>query len=241
MPSMTMDLVKRVDRLPKPNSASQALQPLFEAVSNAIHSTQSRFGRDVPTRGKVVVTVTTGRRQVPFAAVVQDNGDGLSDQNFHAFMTTDTPNKIRTGGKGVGRLFWLDCFDEIAITSNYERDDELRTRSFKFVLSPDNQITDLLDEVCISRSAEPGAHIRFSGIRDNGYKARFPSRGAYVFQHFVSHFLPILIGSSSPFITVHCNDDTRHYPQDISELIFRRHDASSIVTESYGEFAMTLM
>jgi hypothetical protein len=55
MTSLRPNLVKRIERLPKPTNVAGAMQPLFEAISNAIHSTQSRFGEDVSDQGRVVV------------------------------------------------------------------------------------------------------------------------------------------------------------------------------------------
>src|SRR5258708_3517110 len=101
MPSLKTNLVKRVERLPKPGRTSEALQPLFEAISNSIHAAQSKYGTNVSAQGRVIVSVTTGRKQAPVKITVEDNGDGLTDKNFVAFSTTDTDNKIAIGGKGV--------------------------------------------------------------------------------------------------------------------------------------------
>ena len=113
MTSLKQDLVKRIERLPKPSSVTDALQPLFEAVSNAIHSTNTKFGDTVSTNGSITVTVSTTRKKEDVWASVEDNGIGLDAKNWSAFTTTDTDNKIRIGGKGVGRLLWLDCFGKI--------------------------------------------------------------------------------------------------------------------------------
>jgi hypothetical protein len=43
MTALRPNLVKRIARLPKPTNVADALQPLFEAISNAIHSTQARY------------------------------------------------------------------------------------------------------------------------------------------------------------------------------------------------------
>lgn len=102
MSSLRSNLVKRIARLPKPARTSDALQPLFEAISNSIHSTQAKFGENVATQGSVVISVTTGRKQAPVSITVEDNGLGLDEANYDAFMTTDTDNKIAIGGKGVG-------------------------------------------------------------------------------------------------------------------------------------------
>ena len=36
--------------------------------------------------------------------IVKDNGVGLDQENFDAFLTLDTSAKIKIGGKGIGRL-----------------------------------------------------------------------------------------------------------------------------------------
>jgi hypothetical protein len=100
MTSLRPNLVKRIERLPKPTNASGAMQPLFEAIMNAIHSTQERFNDEVPRRGRVVVTVNTDRRKEDVWATVEDDGVGLDERNWDAFLTTDTDNKIEMGRQG---------------------------------------------------------------------------------------------------------------------------------------------
>lgn len=89
MTSLRPNLVKRIERLPKPTNVAGAMQPLFEAISNSIHSTQARFGDSVAERGRVVVTVETSRQKEDVWATVEDNGEGLSPENWEAFTTTD--------------------------------------------------------------------------------------------------------------------------------------------------------
>ncbi len=241
MPSLKPDLVKRIERFPKPSRTSDALQPLFEAISNSIHSTQSKFGEKVTEQGRVVVSVTTGRKPAPVSISVDDNGLGLDEDNYNAFMTTDTDNKIAIGGKGVGRLLWLDCFEKIKITSVYRDGDTFWQRRFNFVLSHDEQIREYSNEILEPAPADSMFFVNFDGLRDNGYREKFPSRAAYVFQHITSHFLPIFIGKGSPQITVHCGDETRHYPEEIDSIIHRRETLEPITTEDFGVLTLTLM
>ena len=51
---------------------------------------------------------------------MEDNGLGLDEKNWDAFTETDTDNKIPIGGKGVGLLLWLDCFQKISVVSTFE-------------------------------------------------------------------------------------------------------------------------
>ena len=74
------------------------MQPLFEAISNAIHSTQDKFGDKIATLGRIVLTVNTNRKKDDLWVTVEDNGRGLDgrgldEDNWDAFTTTDTDNK----------------------------------------------------------------------------------------------------------------------------------------------------
>lgn len=241
MVSLRSNLAKRIQRLPKPNNVAGALQPLFEAISNAIHSTQARFGQEVAKRGRIIVTVNTNRQKDDIWATVEDNGVGLNEENWDAFTTTDTDHKILIGGKGVGRLMWLDCFERISVSSVFENGEGQRQRrTFNFQLANDNQFQDVkLDNV--RNGIELSFHVRFEGLRDNGYRSKFPGRGNFIFQHLTSHFLPTFIGGRSPQITVHVGGETRDFPEAISDVVFRSETVSDIATKDYGVLNLTLM
>ncbi len=240
MTSLRPNLVKRIDRLPKPTSVAAAMQPLFEAISNAIHSVQSKFGEAVMTEGRIFVTVHTNRKKEGVWATVEDNGLGLDDRNWDGFTTTDTDNKLSIGGKGVGRLLWLDCFQRVEVRSVFKDGDTLACRTFEFKLANDDQIANhVVGEA--SDAAGTSFHVRFEGLRDNGYFARFPGRDSFVFQHLTSHFLPTFIGGKCPAVTVYVGDETRHYPGDIDKIVHRKEAGIELVTEEYGTLLLTLM
>lgn len=240
MTSLRPNLVKRIERLPKPTNVAGALQPLFEAVSNAIHSTQARFGENVARDGKVIVTVSTNRNKDKVWASVEDNGVGLDEKNWDAFTTTDTDNKIEIGGKGVGRLLWLDCFERITVTSVFRDNDAFQRRQFHFALTVDEQIQNEIVESA-SDATDTMFHVKFEGLRANGYHEKFPGRDNYIFQHLTSHFLPIFIGGRSPSIAVHIGDEIRQYPGAIKDIVHRTEAEIELETEAYGKLRLTLM
>ncbi|WP_200956572.1 ATP-binding protein [Sphingomonas sp. Root720] len=240
MTSLRPNLVKRIDRLPKPTSVAGAMQPLFEAISNAIHSTQTKYGQAVTTEGRIVVTVNTNRKKEKFWATVEDNGLGLDEKNWESFTTTDTDNKLSIGGKGVGRLLWLDCFTSTRIETVSRSETGLTRRSFTFRLANDDQIADY-SEVAAPVERGTSFHVRFDGLRDNGYLTRFPGRDSFVFQHLTSHFLPTFIGGRCPLIAVHVGDETRNYPSDIDKIVHRKETGILLETAEYGALTLTLM
>ena len=76
MTSMRGDIVNRVRRLPKPTQAAEALQPIFEAVSNSLHAVEDAFGEQYQARGRITVTITNARTPADIEVIVSDNGVG---------------------------------------------------------------------------------------------------------------------------------------------------------------------
>jgi hypothetical protein len=240
MPSLVPNLVKRIQRLPKPTNVATALQPLFEAISNAIHSTQTKFGVHVMEKGRVLVNIQLARKKNAVVVTVEDNGDGLNARNFEAFQTTDTDNKISYGGKGVGRLLWLDCFENIHVESVFKDGGQFKRRSFDFVLTRDEQLKNY-KIMKAANARESTFFVKFSGVRDNGYRAKFPGRDSFVFQHITSHFLPVFIGGRSPRLTVSAGDETQTFPEAIDNIVHRKDPEQVLDTKEYGVLKMTLM
>jgi hypothetical protein len=242
MPSLDFDLVSRVARLPKPTKTADALQPLFESISNSIHSLQDKFKAKVAERGLIEVLVTKKHRRHPLTITVSDNGIGLDARNYQAFTTTDTDNKLTIGGKGVGRLLWLDCFESIEVRSTYlSADKKLRERLFRFRLSRHEQIDNYSDRAVSGGTGQTGMTVIFRELRNNQYAQKFPTRLGHIFRHITSHFLPTFIGTTSPKLHVTCEDDTRIYPSEIESHIFRREDISDITSKTFGSMRLVMM
>jgi len=144
------------------------------------------------------------------------------------------------GGKGIGRLLWLDFFEEIHVNSVFDKGGERKRRRFRFVLSLDDQVQDL-QVTSATPETSTSFFVRFSGLRDNGYRDKFPGRGNFVFQHFTSHFLPIFIGTRCPQVEVHIGSETRQYPEAINAIVRRRESEIPLDTQQYGMLYLTLM
>ncbi len=133
MPALTPNIENRVRKLPKPSNATQSLQPLFEAVSNAMFGIEDLFDDEV-ARGRIDVVISRLSDPAAVDILIADNGIGLDAQRYSAFCEIDTDFKRSKGGKGVGRLFWLDAFEKIEVDSTYELNGQVAKREFAFVL-----------------------------------------------------------------------------------------------------------
>ena len=241
MTSLASNITNRIQRLPKPSSAAQALQPLFEAISNSVHAVQARFSEEVADHGQIRVLLDFGGAdEDPLRAVVEDNGIGLDDENYDAFLTTDTDYKLQLGGKGVGRLLWLDCFEKILIESVYARDGQTYRRTFQFQLTSSDQITDETIDAVSPETYQRGTRIEFEGLRQGPYAQKFPKQKAAVVRHLMSHFLPTFVGGSSPKVMIDIGDDSHEFPTDVEEYVLRQEE-SNLELEDYGSLSLTLM
>lgn len=61
MPTLAPNVINRVDKLPKPSNTAQAMQPLFEAVSNAIFAIED-VQKSQPDYPGIVDIYVTGLR-----------------------------------------------------------------------------------------------------------------------------------------------------------------------------------
>src|ERR1700733_15751756 len=238
MTALQGDVVNRVKRLPKPSKVTEALQPLFEAVSNATHAVEDAFKEAWMEKGRIEVTIKNLKSHARFEAVVADNGIGLTDERYKAFCTTDTPFKIERGGKGVGRLLCLDAFESTTVTSTYAEAGKLFRRSFRFVLDEKDQIVDEQIEEVPPAATPPGTTITFRGIKGAAYQNRFPSQAGSVIRHFGSHFFADFILGKAPSIGLSIDGQGALFPQDVKDLLVEDRGTSKIQNEEFGELAL---
>lgn len=234
MTSLTGDIINRVRRLPKPTSAAEALQPLFEAVSNAMHAIEDRLESRTSVPGRIVVTVVPAKEQRPIEIVVEDNGVGLDPDRFAAFITTDTAYKMGRGGKGVGRLLWLDAFEAISVSSVFEEEGGLCRRTFEFALTPQDQVRGEVIDPLPAGSAATGTVVRFRGLRGTAYGTRFPTQAAAIVRHFGSHFLAEFIMGRAPQVELVVGDRATEFPQGIQDLLIENRGVSHVDTPEFG-------
>ena len=236
MTDMNGNILNRVRRLPKPTKAAQALQPLFEAVSNAIHAIDDQFQDAALNSGRIDITITRVASPTQTKIIIADNGIGLASERFLAFCTTDTDFKMSRGGKGVGRLLWLDVFDRIVVTSIYLEGSGLQRRSFRFQLARSDQITDEIVEPA-PEGVTPGTTLEFSGLRGS-YAAKFPAQAIRLIRYFGAHFFAEFILEKAPQISLFVDGQSATFPADVRDLLSSERGKVTITTEGYGDLGL---
>ena len=198
----------RNTRLPR----TKPLLPLFELISNSIHSIEEAIGKNIlkPTEGKIVIdcirngSPETLLRLVDIdiypihSFVVSDNGIGLDEENLKAFIEADTDHKIDIGGKGVGRFVCLKAFRELNITSYYKEKSE--TKSVKFDFKPTKEGFHNFSNPS-PNGIKNGSVIKLNGIKED-YQKALPKELSAIAREIVAHFQLYFIRNTNPQIVI---------------------------------------
>lgn len=202
-------LLGKINNLP--SFKGEALLPVFEAVANSIQAIEERGS--LP-QGEITVQIDRDT-QPQFDGMeseigkivgfeITDNGIGFDETNYDSFLTAETTHKLKKGGKGIGRFFWLKAFSNIQIESVYEHDGEKMVRRFRF--SKENGIS---DEVHAKIILPQKTTVKLIGFKEEYRKQ--PS--AYkttdkIAQRILEHCLSYFISNTAPHIIVRDNEET---------------------------------
>jgi hypothetical protein len=204
---MDLDLPGRIGNTKLP--LSNGLFPLFEAISNSIHSIEEAKH----TAGQINIEIIRDNSQGSLfegeqnynppiiGIVVSDNGVGFTEDNYRSFQKSDSTKKKSKGGKGVGRLLWLKAFDKAEIISIFSSGDKRFQRTFEFTLS--NNGVEKMELVEVN-----GDPIKTT-IRLVGFKAEYrgyqncPKSASTLARRIVEHFLGMFILNGCPEILLH--------------------------------------
>jgi len=133
----------RNTRLPR----TKPLMPLFEVISNSIHSIEEAIKSDLikQNEGEIIIRCIRNGSEETLAILpdidqypihsfeIIDNGIGLNSKNLKSFVEADTDHKIEIGGKGVGRFVCLKAFKELNIHSQFlDENDQMKAIAFDF-------------------------------------------------------------------------------------------------------------
>lgn len=181
-------------------SKSQSLIAIFEAVVNSLHAIEDAQRQGLVQVGIVRTAQTTIDPSIlspVFGYEIVDNGVGFTDANYKSFRTADSRQKLKRGGKGIGRFVWLKAFTTVSISSIYVESGETRKRSFEFV-AQDDPIQNIQEGVT---EGEPRTTIALTGVRP-AYEGTLPATANTLADRLTRHLLVFLMQPSCAEIRV---------------------------------------
>jgi hypothetical protein len=186
--------------------------PLFELISNSIHSIEEAKGKNIigSNEGKIVIEcIRNGAHetleQLPdidiypiHTFIVKDNGIGLNEENLRAFIEADTDHKIDIGGKGVGRFVCLKAFRELNVKSFYTENEVIKSIQFDFKATKDGFHNFSNPKINGTLS---GTTIKLNGIKEE-YQKALPKELLGIASEIVAHFQLYFIRETDPQIII---------------------------------------
>ena len=229
------NLKGRIENLSMSPSYANTLIPVFEAIMNSIHAVQDRFGDEWAKKGEIRVTVHQDQDDNPHSFTIEDNGVGLDNDNFESFLTYDSRQKVKKGGKGVGRLTWLKVFERVHVVSLYYEPKSLMERRFDFLLDNAQALQNYhVGET--TAGTDLGTTIQLKTLK-NGYNSQCPKRLDTISHRIAAHFLPFLIIDDCPDISVCDDKEIRSLRQIIADHTHER-KSEAFEIEDVGSFTI---
>lgn len=228
-PTANIENKVRNTRLPR----TKPLMPLFEVISNAIHSIEdaTKKGNLRVGEGRVVVTcIRNGSddalkdlKEVDIYPIhsfsVEDNGIGLNEENLKSFIEADTDHKIAIGGKGIGRFVCLKAYREVGVISQfYEDGGSMNTISFDFKASKEGFHNINRPELS---SWGIGTIITLKNIREE-YQRNLDMRLYSIAKDIVAHFQLYFIRENVPTIIIRNQNNDEYNLSNLFNREFKK-------------------
>ena len=224
---MNCDLQNRVKKIPL--SKRDLLNPIFEAVNNSL---QSIDNLEKPYNGEISVEFLYNNGLFGDndsncflrSILIEDNGVGFDEKNFNSFNILDSSFKRAIGGKGVGRLTWLTCFNNVEIKSNYFENGSYWNRTFCF--NSQNGVYQNKEENIESNSSLKTSITLVNPKSE--YVNLFNYSEEDIIDKFLNKFIGVLLNNSCPKITIKVGDNSTVLNDKVKERVIDKKNEISI-------------
>lgn len=153
---------------------SSFIQVYFEAIANSIDAGADQVDVSIKVSGSIADSPE-------IELDIDDNGEGLTEERFERFRRLDEPQDVYH--KGLGRLVYLNYFEQVEVESRFSG----RERLFTFSRDYDGTCRHV-----VASSAEAGTSLRFRGFRGKRIHSYDDLRPVALKERVIHQFLPML-------------------------------------------------
>lgn len=148
----------------------------FEAIANAFDANATEI--------KIDINLTSFDASESLKVTIEDNGNGFTDENFDRFKSLLKPRDKYH--KGVGRLVFLNYFNQVEVNSTLEN----QVRSFIFKDKFDGSY--LKNETTNKNNKTKSTKLTFTGFSNKQIKSYDDIKPDTLKKRIIEHFLPML-------------------------------------------------
>ncbi|MFC2254560.1 ATP-binding protein [Labrys portucalensis] len=197
------DMVAVLERTHVSKDLHGFLLPTLEAVSNAMHGIEARFGDNAREQGMIEIVMSSINDPHRLMISITDNGVGLDNGNYISFKTPFSGHKLQQNGRGFGRFIAFKVFDRILYSSRFETLPASDKRTFRFDINQKDEL--------IYHDGEPdfshlGLRVDYDEPRSEWHELIATLDQGDIADHIGSHFLPHFLYRWLPEITIRFDD-----------------------------------
>lgn len=231
-----------VDRMAEEHSTrTNIYTPIIEAIVNSIEAIKDRnerkssgwikvkFFRDQQGLGlKIDEEAVTPRVT---SIEITDNGIGFDEDNFESFNTLHSDYKMSRGGKGFGRVFYRQYFNDVRIESIFKDKKDYKYRSFDFT-KRDLVENHKLKSIQTTEFDEPSTTVYLQNIKLEHSK-RLELRLDTIARKLLEHLLIYFVDESFACPTITLIDDGNGHSMTLNESLGKPNGILQVGTDEF--------
>lgn len=228
LPLKPADMAAVVERTHLRPNLDNFLLPVFECISNSLHSINDKSKVEENFNGHIYIEINRN----PGSILIKDNGLGLNEENLEAFRTPFTGKKLRKGGKGFGRFISFKVFDEALYSSKHKNIQGEEIISFRFDIYANREISFI--DTFTTFLGGTGCSVSLSGVKSEFKNYIESADDDEIVDRIIRYFLPFFISGRMPKLEITI-DGIAHEPAVRFKEIFRSDNIINEKIEIGGE------
>jgi hypothetical protein len=225
------DMNAVLSRTHVPNDLHGFLLPIFEAISNAMDSIQSRFKNTAQQDGEISIKFSNANDPTKILISVTDNGIGLTDENYNSFKTPFSGYKLKEKGRGFGRFIAFKVFARVRYLSRYMFFAAENIRAFRFDI---NQKEEFSYFNGLPTFSGEGLCVEYDQPLTMWHDLIRTLKPSNVSDEIGSHFLPYFLYRWLPKISIQFEDGPAEDLTSHFKTVFVQYDAGTFQCEIDG-------
>lgn len=207
------------------------LLPTLEAVSNAMHGIEARFGDEARKHGTIDIAISNINDPQRLMISITDNGIGLDDANYRSFKTPFSGHKLQQNGRGFGRFIAFKVFKRILFSSRFGALPVSNKRTFRFDIHQKDEL--------IYHDGEPdfphlGLRVDYDEPLPEWHELIATIDRIDIADHIGSHFLPHFLYRWLPEITLRFDEGEPNNITAYFKNVFVQSEAGSFPIQIDG-------
>lgn len=223
----------------------KALQPIFEAFTNALEAIKIRRELEPTVNGEISIKIDTIERtdeNVDFHSItIKDNGIGFNDKEFERFNTFKDFTK-GYNNLGSGRIQYAHYFDNTVVKSIYRRDNKYFER--EFIISKSESFLDknaLVFHRFNKETTNPniGTSISFNNLLENSNvynELNHETLKEALIERYMHYFCYNKLSLPSIKITFHVQGELKN-ESTISQFDIPKIDKTDVLSIKYSKIS----